>query len=923
MTNSRAGFFSFGAALLVVCAAPALRAEKDYFRDVYPFLRANCVACHNKTTTKAGLNMETPGLLRKGGESGPAVIPGKGAASPLVRFAQHLEDEVMPPKNNKSGAVDLTAAEIQILKSWIDEGAKDSVQQARLVEFRSIPKNVGPIYSVALVDEGRAVVCSRANELHLYDLTTRTFVGSIGEGGLPAHQSSIQSVACSADGKWMASAGFREVKIWKRQETTGARWRPAPTMGLTVAAGMKAAREVVGVNAAGDLIVIETGSGKEKLRFPGVAAGAKALEPSPDGSFVNVTWESGRSGVWSLGDSAWMGGREQMDGGIARWSGDGQRLAVTGTDKLVRIWKKPSSGATDWTRAAEWNSVATLADLAWDSEGNRILGCGEDGKVRIWNAADGKLNREFGVAGVVTAAFSGDGKRLAAGSTDGVTRVLEVESGTMVHELRLDWEASRRMESAELELGRHALEVGHLTKEVARVEGENKALDELLKKANQTIDSVKKTLPDKQKAVPPAKEAREAAQKELDRVQALVNAAPNGMPDAAVKKQEKDAQDKLAAALKTETTAAFAVTAAEHQASDANAEIARIQAAKAANEQALAEMNAKLKESKDIQSKASERLAALKKSPMEKPCRPLSVGFSPDGAKLGMLGSDGRIREWSLVTALSTALEAVSERPLAGGRLGYRTDGHLFAVSFSGEVFEPAPRAGWSLARTLGGSKGDVFADRVNAVRFSPDSQTLAVGGGEPSRSGDISLWEVSSGRLLQNWTERHTDAVLSLDFSPDGRWLASGASDKMAKVTEVASGKQVHALEGHTHHVLGVAFRGDARILATAGGDGVVLIWEMNRGERKKKIEGWSKEVTSVQYIGNSQELLTAAGDNQIRIVTDEGVQVRSIAKLPEFMQSAVSTTAAVQVVGGGEDSVLRVWDGTSGKELVSFEKH
>ncbi|MEI7774060.1 MAG: c-type cytochrome domain-containing protein, partial [Verrucomicrobiota bacterium] len=100
MRFTKARVYSFSGALLWLCAAPALRAEKDFFRDVYPFLRGNCVACHNKTTTKAGLNMETPGLLRKGGESGPAVIPGKGAESPLVRFAAHLEDEVMPPKNN-------------------------------------------------------------------------------------------------------------------------------------------------------------------------------------------------------------------------------------------------------------------------------------------------------------------------------------------------------------------------------------------------------------------------------------------------------------------------------------------------------------------------------------------------------------------------------------------------------------------------------------------------------------------------------------------------------------------------------------------------------------------------------------------------------------------------------------------------------
>jgi len=922
MRFTKARVYSFSGALLWFCAAPALRAEKDFFRDVYPFLRGNCVACHNKTTTKAGLNMETPGLLRKGGESGPAVIPGKGAESPLVRFAAHLEDEVMPPKNNKSGAVDLTATQIEVLKSWINEGAKDSVQQARTVEFRSIPKSVTPIYSVALADEGRAVVCSRANELHLYDLTTRSFLGAVGEGSLPAHQSSIQSVACSPDGKWMASAGFREVKIWKRQETADARWSSSPAMGLTVAAGMKSAREVLGANSAGDLIVIEAGSGKEKRRYAGVVAGAKALEPSPDGSCVLVAWETGKSGVWSLSDSAWMGARDQIEGGITRWSGDGQRLAIASADKLVRIWKRPATGVTEWTKAAEWAVVAPLADVAWDAAGGRLLGCGEDGKVRVWSAADGKVGRELVVTGALTAAFSRDGKRLAVGCADGVTRVLEVESGKVGSELRLDWEAARRIERAELDLGQNGLDVAHLTKEVARVDGENKALDELLKKANQTIESVKKTLPEKQKEVPPAKEARETAQKEIERVEALVKAAPNAMPDAALKKQEKEAQDKLATALKAETTAVFAVTAAEHQASDANAEIARIEASKVANDQALADMNAKLKESKDAQAKASQRLAALKKSPMEKPYTPLSVEFSPDGSKVGVLASDGRIREWSLVTGLSTALGLAPEGPLDKGRLEYRAGGHIVAVSFSGAVFESAARGGWSWVRTLGGAKGDVFADRVNAVRFSPDSQMLAVGGGEPSRAGDISLWEVSSGRLLQNWKERHSDAVLSLDFSPDGRWLASGASDKLAKVTEVASGKQVHALEGHTHHVLGVAFRGDARVLATAGGDGVVFIWEMSRGERRKKIEGWTKEVTSVQYIGNSQELLTAAGDNQIRIVTDEGVQVRAIAKLPEFMQSAVSTTSAVQVVGGGEDSVLRVWDGTNGKELVSFEK-
>jgi WD40 repeat protein len=108
--------------------------------------------------------------------------------------------------------------------------------------------------------------------------------------------------------------------------------------------------------------------------------------------------------------------------------------------------------------------------------------------------------------------------------------------------------------------------------------------------------------------------------------------------------------------------------------------------------------------------------------------------------------------------------------------------------------------------------------------------------------------------------------------------------------------------------------------VLASAGADGIVLVWDMLLGERKKKIEGWTKEVTSLQFVGASAQIVTSAGDNLIRIVNADGAQIRVMDKLPEFMQSAASTASASVVIGGGEDSFLRVWDGTNGKELAAF---
>ena len=57
-------------------ADPASSGEPVHFdRDVLPFLSDNCLSCHCKTTTKGGLNLETPELMLKGGDTGPAIVP--------------------------------------------------------------------------------------------------------------------------------------------------------------------------------------------------------------------------------------------------------------------------------------------------------------------------------------------------------------------------------------------------------------------------------------------------------------------------------------------------------------------------------------------------------------------------------------------------------------------------------------------------------------------------------------------------------------------------------------------------------------------------------------------------------------------------------------------------------------------------------
>jgi WD40 repeat protein len=219
------------------------------------------------------------------------------------------------------------------------------------------------------------------------------------------------------------------------------------------------------------------------------------------------------------------------------------------------------------------------------------------------------------------------------------------------------------------------------------------------------------------------------------------------------------------------------------------------------------------------------------------------------------------------------------------------------------------------------GDESSPLVDRVTALAFSADGRWLASGGGEPSRGGEIKIWDVQERRLMADLPEIHSDTVLSLAFSPDGKYLASGAADKFARVVEWEREKLARTFEGHTHHVTGVAWKADGRTLATSGADNVVKVWDFVKGDRKKTIQGFDKEITSIQFVGVGDEAVVSSGDNRVRMIKEDGKTVRDFGGIQSFQHAAAATPDGSVVIGGGEDSVLRVWNGNKGDLIASFE--
>jgi uncharacterized membrane protein len=103
--------------------------EPSLAAEVWPIFDKYCVSCHGPEKAKGDLRLDTREGALKGGESGPSVLPGQGAASLVVK---HLllplsAEQHMPPE----GKPQPLASEIALIQRWIDAGAPGQQRSSR------------------------------------------------------------------------------------------------------------------------------------------------------------------------------------------------------------------------------------------------------------------------------------------------------------------------------------------------------------------------------------------------------------------------------------------------------------------------------------------------------------------------------------------------------------------------------------------------------------------------------------------------------------------------------------------------------------------------------------------------------------------------------------------------------------------------
>jgi WD40 repeat protein/transcriptional regulator with XRE-family HTH domain len=189
--------------------------------------------------------------------------------------------------------------------------------------------------------------------------------------------------------------------------------------------------------------------------------------------------------------------------------------------------------------------------------------------------------------------------------------------------------------------------------------------------------------------------------------------------------------------------------------------------------------------------------------------------------------------------------------------------------------------------------------------------------------SGDAVLSSLTALEAPPQEFKGHTADLWNVDFSPDGKVLATGSDDKTARIWDVATGETIRVFSGHTGEVYGVVFSPDGKYLLTGSSDTTVRLWDVATGETVQIFSGHTGDVDAGDFSPNGKTIVTAGSSDLTARIWDvaSGQTLHILTGHSELVIRAVYSPDGKYVLTASVDGTARLWDAATGKEVRLFE--
>lgn len=207
----------------------------------------------------------------------------------------------------------------------------------------------------------------------------------------------------------------------------------------------------------------------------------------------------------------------------------------------------------------------------------------------------------------------------------------------------------------------------------------------------------------------------------------------------------------------------------------------------------------------------------------------------------------------------------------------------------------------------------------VLALAFSPNGNLLATG----STNGVVHIWDIASDKIIAS-LNGHTDWIRAIEFSHDGNLLVSCGDDQTLRIWDVNEQTCIKTIHAHVGRVWASEFSSDNSKIVSAGDDHQIKIWDVESGEHLKTLKGHNESISSISFSPDGQYLASGGEDknvlvweinrnNKPRVCIQNDAFIRSIRFSPDGSMLALCD----------DSSLIQLWDIRNCIRLESLEGH
>ncbi|KAH7295185.1 hypothetical protein KP509_27G036400 [Ceratopteris richardii] len=174
-----------------------------------------------------------------------------------------------------------------------------------------------------------------------------------------------------------------------------------------------------------------------------------------------------------------------------------------------------------------------------------------------------------------------------------------------------------------------------------------------------------------------------------------------------------------------------------------------------------------------------------------------------------------------------------------------------------------------------------------------------------------------------------HTEAVLSVSFSPDGQHLASGSGDTTVRFWDLNTQTPLHTCKGHKNWVLCISWSPDGKQLVSGDKDGHISLWDPNDGKANgSPMNGHKKWITSLSWEPShlqtpSRRFASASKDGDVRIWDSMLRKCVMCLTGHTLAVTCVKWSGEGLIYSSSQDCTIKVWETSQGKLIRELKGH